>query len=195
MMILVAMLATGASGCAHLLNYLLFSPSITTSKLPNGTVGVAYSARVEASHDLGADWFVTGGKLPPGLQFDDSRISGTPTAGGTFKFEVTVDTFESNVFSSDSRWFTVLILDVTTQTLPDGNANQLYGPLTLGAIGLVGTPWWVIDSGNLPAGMTLSGSGVLAGTPASGGTFPFTVKVIDQDVPPDRKPVTQPRGT
>jgi Tol biopolymer transport system component len=186
-MMLVAMLATAASGCANFVDFLLFSPSITTNKLPNGTVGVAYSARVEASQDLGADWFITGGKLPPGLQFDDSRISGTPTAGGTFKFEVTVDTFKSNVFSSDSRWFTVLILDVTTQTLPDGNANQLYGPLTLGAIGLVGTPWWVIDSGNLPAGMTLSGSGVLAGTPASGGTFPFTVKVIDQDVPPRAK--------
>jgi len=187
LMMLVAMLATAASGCANFVDFLLFSPSITTNKLPNGTVGVAYSARVEASQDLGADWFITGGKLPPGLQFDDSRISGTPTAGGSFKFEVTVDTFKSNVFSSDSRWFTVLILDVTTQTLPDGNANQLYGPLTLGAIGLVGTPWWVIDSGNLPVGMTLSGSGVLAGTPASGGTFPFTVKVIDQDVPPRAK--------
>jgi Tol biopolymer transport system component len=187
LMMLVAMLATAASGCANFVDFLLFSPSITTNKLPNGTVGVAYSARVEASQDLGADWFITGGKLPPGLQFDDSRISGTPTAGGTFKFEVTVETHTSNVDNDDSRRFTVLILDVTTQTLPDGNANQAYRPFTLSAVGLVGTPSWVIDSGNLPAGMTLSGSGVLAGTPASGGTFPFTVKVTDQDVPPRAK--------
>jgi len=187
LMILVAMLATGASGCADLVDILLFSPDITTKKLPNGTVGVAYSARVEASHDLGADWFITGGQLPPGLQFDDSRISGTPTVGGTFKFEVTVDTFKSDVLSRDSRWFTVLILDVTTQTLPDGKANQAYGPFTLSAIGSVGTPSWAIDSGNLPGGMTLSSTGVLSGTPASGGTFPFTVKVTDQDVPPRSK--------
>ena len=187
LMILVAMLATGASGCAHFLDFLLFSPDITTKRLPNGTVGVAYNARVEASHDLGADWFITGGQLPPGLHFDDSRISGTPTAGGTFNFEVTVDTFNQNVFSSDSRRFTVLILDITTQTLPDGNANQAYGPFTLGAIGLVGTPSWAIDSGNLPGGISLSSAGVLAGTPASGGTFQFTVKVTDQDAPPRSK--------
>jgi hypothetical protein len=164
-----------------------FSPYITTNKLPNGTVGVAYSAKVEASHDLGANWFITGGQLPPGLQFDDSRISGIPTVGGTFNFEVTVETFTSNVDNNDSRRFTVLILDVTTQTLPDGNANQAYGPFTLGAVGLVGTPSWAVASGNLPGGISLTSAGVLAGTPASGGTFLFTVKVTDKDVPPRSK--------
>jgi hypothetical protein len=110
-------------------DFLLFSPSITTNKLPNGTVGVAYSARVEASQDLGADWFITGGKLPPGLQFDDSRISGTPTAGGTFKFEVTVETHTSNVDNDDSRRFTVLILDVTTQPSPTETRIKFTGRL------------------------------------------------------------------
>ena len=104
--------------------------------------GYSTSARVEASGDAGADWFITGGQLPPGLSFDDSRISGTPTVGGSFNFEVTVTTFTSEVDNEDSRRFTVLILDVTTQTLPDGNVNQAYGPFTLGAIGLVGTPTW-----------------------------------------------------
>jgi len=186
-MILVAMFAAGASGCEYFVDALLFSPEITTKKLPNGTVGVPYSARVEASHDLGASWGITGGKLPPGLSFDDSRISGTPTVGGSFNFEVTVTTFTSEVDNEDSRRFTVLILDVTTQTLPDGNVNQAYGPVTLGAIGLVGTPTWAIASGNLPDGITLSSTGVLVGTPTTGGTFPFTVKVTDQDVPPKSK--------
>lgn len=184
LMILVVILAIGASGCAHFLDYALFSPDITTEKLPNGTVGVAYTARVEASSDLGADWFITGGQFPPGLRFEDSRISGTPTTGGSFRFEVTVQTSTSNVPNQDSRWFTVLILDVTTQTLADGTANQAYVPFTLAATGLVGTPWWTISSGNLPAGMTLTGAGVLSGTPTSGGTFPFTVRVTDQDLPP-----------
>jgi hypothetical protein len=39
-MILVVLLATGASGCAHFLDYLLFSPYITTNKLPT-THGVS----------------------------------------------------------------------------------------------------------------------------------------------------------
>ena len=40
LMLLVAMIATGASGCTHFLDYILFSPEITTKRLPNGTVGV-----------------------------------------------------------------------------------------------------------------------------------------------------------
>jgi len=189
LVILVAMFATGASGCRSLLGFLFSFPDITTKKLPNGTVGVAYNARVEASGDLGASWSITGGQLPPGLHFDDSRISGTPSVGGSFNFEVTVETYDSSTFTTnrDSRRFAVLILDVTTQTLPDGTANQAYGPFTLSAIGLMGTPSWAIVSGNLPGGMTLSTAGVLAGTPASGGTFPFTVRVTDQDVPPRSK--------
>ena len=189
LMILVAMLAIGASGCKTLIDALLFSPYITTNKLPNGTVGIAYSAKVNANDDLGANWFITGGQLPPGLLFDDSRISGTPTVGGTFNFEVTVITpnVNSEIDHDDSKGFTVLILDVTTQTLPEGNANQAYGPFALGATGLVGTPSWAIASGNLPAGISLTGAGVLSGTPTSGGTFPFTVKVTDQDAPPRSK--------
>jgi len=72
--------------------------------------GYSTSARVEASGDAGADWFITGGQLPPGLSFDDSRISGTPTVGGSFNFEVTVTTFTSEVDNEDSRRFAVLIL-------------------------------------------------------------------------------------
>jgi hypothetical protein len=89
-LILVAMLATAASGCSHLLDIFLNSPYITTKKLPNGTVGVAYAGKVNASFDLGADWWISDGQLPPGLLFEAARISGTPTVGGTFKFEVTV---------------------------------------------------------------------------------------------------------
>ena len=187
LMILVMMLATGASGCGAFLEFLLFSPEITTKKLPNGTVGVAYSAKVEASGDLGATWSISGGHLPPGLKFDDARISGTPTVGGSFNFEVLVTTFSSNVINEDRRRFTVLVLDVTTQPLPDGNANQSYGPLTLGVIGQVGNPSWAIASGNLPDGISLTTPGVLAGVPTTGGTYPFSVKVTDQDAPPRSK--------
>lgn len=107
-LILVAMLATVASGCGHLLDYALFSPYITTEKLPNGTVGVAYDGKVNANSDLGADWWISGGQLPPGLEFRDSHISGTPTAGGRFTFEVTVSTGSTNVPDTDSKRFTVL---------------------------------------------------------------------------------------
>jgi hypothetical protein len=181
-LILVTILATTLSGCAELLKDLLTSPYITTKKLPNGVVGVPYTGKVNASFDLLASWWISDGQLPPGLVFKDSRISGTPIAGGTFKFEVTVSTGSESI-NQDSKRFTVLILDIATQTLPDGSVDQSYGPLTLEAVGQTGTPSWSIVSGNLPDGISLTGTGVLSGTPASAGTFPFTVKVTDQGVP------------
>jgi len=38
---------------------------------------------------------------------------------------------------------------------------------------------FVLQSGSLPAGVTLSAAGVLAGTPTATGTFPFTIRVTD----------------
>jgi hypothetical protein len=39
---------------------------------------------------------------------------------------------------------------------------------------------WSLTSGNLPPGLSLSGSGLLLGTPTTTGTFSFTVKVVSQ---------------
>ncbi len=38
---------------------------------------------------------------------------------------------------------------------------------------------WSISSGSLPAGLTLSSSGLLGGTPTASGSFPVTVRVVD----------------
>ena len=172
------------SGC-NFLESLFLGPSLTTKTLPNAVVGTPYAARVEASGADLSSFYVSDGKLPPGLQFDGGRISGTPTTGGTFKFEVTVaDTSSDSTYKSDSRRYTVLVLDVTTRALGSGTANQAYGPVSLGAIGQVGTLSWSVTTGGLPGGVTLSGAGVLGGAPGAGGNFPFTVKATDQDTPP-----------
>ena len=38
---------------------------------------------------------------------------------------------------------------------------------------------FTLDSGTLPAGLTLSAAGVLSGTPTQSGTFPITVTATD----------------
>jgi hypothetical protein len=40
---------------------------------------------------------------------------------------------------------------------------------------------WSISSGSLPPGLTLSGGGILAGTPTTSGTYTFTVRATDSD--------------
>jgi uncharacterized repeat protein (TIGR01451 family) len=38
---------------------------------------------------------------------------------------------------------------------------------------------WTVDSGTLPPGLSLSSAGAITGTPTAGGTFHFTMKVVD----------------
>jgi hypothetical protein len=62
------------------------APVITTSALPDGTVGAAYdqSATATGPGDAAGTWSITG--LPPGLDFNPStgEITGTPTTNAVY---------------------------------------------------------------------------------------------------------------
>jgi len=60
-------------------------PSITTSSLPSGTVGTAYSQTLAATGGTTPrSWSVTAGSLPAGLSLSSGgTISGTPTGSST----------------------------------------------------------------------------------------------------------------
>ncbi len=67
-------------------------PSISTSSLPAGTVGTAYSATLTASGGTTPyTWPLRSGQLPGGLELSSGgAISGTPTTAGTATFGVEV---------------------------------------------------------------------------------------------------------
>lgn len=67
---------------------------VTTSHLPDGTVGAVYSANLSATGGADTDyhWQVAKGALPPGLSLSsDGVISGTPTQAGTYTFTASVN--------------------------------------------------------------------------------------------------------
>ena len=66
------------------------APTITTSSLPDGKVGEAYSQILTATGTTPITWSIDGGNLPAGLSLnkDTGEISGTPTAEGTAQFTV-----------------------------------------------------------------------------------------------------------
>ena len=83
------------------------APSITTSSLPGGKVGEAYSQTLTADSTTPITWSMSGGALPDGLSLnkDTGKISGTPTTDGTAKFTVTAE----NSAGSDTKELSIAI--------------------------------------------------------------------------------------
>ena len=83
------------------------APTITsTSPLPGGTVGTAYSQQLTATGDATITWAVTSGSLPAGLSLSSGGlISGTPTTAGTSSPTITA----TNGSGSDAKALSITI--------------------------------------------------------------------------------------
>ena len=112
-----------------------YTPTITTTSLPDGTVGTGYSTTLAADGTAPITWSVDSDSLPAGLSLDASTgvISGTPTAEGGSMFTVTA----ANDYGFDSKEFTLSIdkpvvipvtgvkLDKTSLTLQETDSATL----------------------------------------------------------------------
>jgi len=84
--------------------------SITTTSLPNGVVGMAYSAQLEGSNV--ASWSIASGSLPDGLSLSSGgAITGTPTTAGTSSFTIQAATEMSSTAPSTSRSLSITITE------------------------------------------------------------------------------------
>src|ERR1035438_1637038 len=154
---------------------------ITTSSLPAGTVGVAYSQALGASGGSPPySWSVASGTLPAGLSLAaGGTLSGTPGAAGPSSFTVRVtDSASASSTAALSITINPAALGITTSSLPAGSVGVAYSQ-ALGASG--GSPpySWSVASGTLPAGLSLAAGGTLSGTPGTAGPSSFTVRVTD----------------
>jgi hypothetical protein len=156
--------------------------AIVTTSLPPAELDVPYTATVVAEGGITPyTWALTGGLLPPGLAFQpaSATIAGTPTAAGTYTFTVTVT---DSAGSSASASFTLIVatpVAITTSSLSPGEVGLAYSA-TLAASGGVPPYTWAVTAGNLPTGLGLNpATGTISGTPATSGSFSFTVQVTD----------------
>jgi hypothetical protein len=87
---------TSPTGAADRFKYIP-PPTITTTSLPSGSVGVSYAATLKATGGKTPYTWSIIGSLPPGLTLAPSTgvISGMPTTPGTFNFTVTVTDSEN----------------------------------------------------------------------------------------------------
>ena len=174
---------TGATGSQ---SYpIIINPSvvITTASLPSWTTILAYSQTVSANGGTGnLSFSVSSGVLPTGLSLSAStgKISGTPTATGTFAFSIKAT---DAVGGTGLQSYLITInpaVVINTATLANWTTNVSGYSQTVLANGGTGPFSYSVSTGSLPTGLSLSGSdGKVTGTPTATGTFTFTVKVTD----------------
>lgn len=170
----------GQSATAELSIEVTAALAVGTNALAHAVRGESYAAQLEPiggrapyvwslSAAGGLGWLTLSG---------EGVLSGTPEAAGATTVTVAVSD-ASGQQSSAALSLTVLDpLDVTTTTLPGAIQGRPFG-VQLEAVGGDGEYAWSVATGTLPAGLDLTPSGVLVGTPVTAGTSAFTVRVAD----------------
>jgi uncharacterized protein (TIGR03437 family) len=135
----------------------------------NGAVSGAFTATGGT-----APYVFSAAGLPAGITLgSNGSISGSSSVAGNFPATVTVtDASNAKVTSQLS----IRILGLAAATLPAGAATVSYSA-TFVVTG--GTPPYVFSGSGVPAGLSVSGAGVLGGTAVSPGTSSFNIQVND----------------
>ncbi|HVP12833.1 MAG TPA: S8 family serine peptidase [Phycisphaerae bacterium] len=177
--------ATDRSSCigtkAYSIDASLSVISITPTSLASGTVGTPYNQSLGAGGGTPPyTWSLQSGRLPAALALSSTGvISGTPRAAGASEFTVAAtDTF--GLVGTQTYALTIVCpsISVGPATLPGATVGVRYYQ-TLIASGGASPYAWSLQSGTLPAGLTLSSRGLLLGRPAVAGVTSFTVMVTD----------------
>src|SRR5881296_1954232 len=129
--------ATGSASASLSINVVgLPLLQITSSQLPGGTVGSAYSATLSASGGTSPySWSVSSGTLPTGLSLSSTgTISGTPTVAGAFPFTVAVKDAASASASASLSINVVTAAPPTVSISSPANGATVSGTTTVSGV-------------------------------------------------------------
>jgi hypothetical protein len=179
-------------------DHLVCSPATNGGTLTNGvcvlgdaTVGQPYEGFILTSDNSGGTFSITAGGLPPGLSMPSQYgasgtiVGGTPKKQGTFTFTVVGTDQHGQPLGPQIYSITVdkaapLTISFPATCCNPGTVAQSYLQ-NFALSGGVGPFSAAITAGQLPPGLTLSGTPPLSitGTPTAKGTFTFTFTATD----------------
>lgn len=159
---------------------------VTTSPLPDPVVGQAYTFQMQATGGIPPYvWAVINNTvLPPGLSLDPNTgiISGTPTSSGVFNPDIQVHDTQP-VFIDQVFQMTVDCpgLTITNQNpLPSATLCIAYSNQMTSSGGVPPISW---SATGLPPGLSISQTGIIAGTPSGAGAFTPSITATDSCQP------------
>jgi hypothetical protein len=151
---------------------------------PIGEVGKLYRFEMPSSGGCfyaPYRYVVESGKLAPGLKLGNARnlaglVDGVPTEPGIFTAWIAL---KDVCGSSAELLFTFEIWvrrwGIATDSLKPATVGAAYSSQLQGQ-GIQSNVTYEVTSGSLPAGVTLSPSGLISGTPSAAGASTFTIK-------------------
>ena len=155
--------STEKSFTIHVTNQNEAATAFTNGAPPDGDLGVAYNFTFAANGDPTPTYSVSSGSLPPGLTLNATTgvVSGTPTAAGTYNFEITA----TNVAGSYSKDYSIKINKGNATTtivtdLPDPSKygqNYAVAVSVTSAVSIVPTGTVTVTDGTHTCQVTLSG--------------------------------------
>jgi large repetitive protein len=162
---------------------------IVTQSLASVKVNQRFSGRLVARGGHAPySWHVSDGNLPSGVSLSPGGLlSGETATPGTDNIQVEVaDSAQptpGTAYQNLALIVTPARLHITTSSLPKAPTGLLYS-YQLSAAGGVLPYGWKLWTGELPPGISLSGSGELTGTPTNRGNYDFQVQLSDSASPP-----------
>jgi hypothetical protein len=157
----------------------------TTSPLPGGVVGTAYSGTVAATGGTPPiTWTATG--LPAGLGINASTgaITGNPTTAGTTTASITAtdSTNPTHLTATANLSITIVApVSITTASLPGGTVGTAYSATVAASGGTLPITW---TASGLPGGLGINAStGAITGNPTAAGTFTAAITATDSTNP------------